>query len=85
MHVWFYAQLAQKPLNGIYKRCQLTFSGKKKYVLHCETVHNETVSQITMIQCDSCEERFKAPTFYIMVIWVIKFPREGHKITDMLE
>ena len=71
----------KKPLNGIYKRCQLTFSGKKKYVLHCETVHNETVSQITMIQCDSCEERFKAPTFYIMVIWAVKFKNEGHKIS----
>ena len=34
-----------------------------------------------MIQCDSCEERFKAPTFYIMVIWAVKFKNEGQKIS----
>ena len=36
-----------------------------------------------MIQCDSCEERFKAPTFYIMVIWAVMFENEGHKISHI--
>ena len=33
--------------------------------MHCEKVHDEIVPHFETIECNSCEETFRAPSFYI--------------------
>ncbi len=51
------------------KRCEITLLGWKDYASHCENVHNEKIAKIAkareLIDCNSCDEKFAAPCFYI--------------------
>ena len=50
------------------KKCEITLFGRKEYYSHCENVHKgeeKIVKMRTDIKCNSCDEKFGAPSSYI--------------------